>query len=103
MVDKTTGAMHSFDDPRETSREGSSAGLLLLYAENHPELPTAWTLTSPAMVVGREPSADLTVAVRAVSRQHAELRRESSGWWVRDLASTNGTLLDGRRIDRALL
>ena len=33
-----------------------------------------------------------------VSRHHAELRPQEDGWIVEDLGSTNGVLLNGRRI-----
>jgi len=56
-------------------------------------------LDSARKVVGRDESADLCLGpVNAVSRVHAELVWQSAGWWVRDLGSRNGTLLDGRRI-----
>ena len=38
-----------------------------------------------------------------VSRQHCELTEEDGVLMVRDLGSTNGTLLQGRRIDAAPL
>lgn len=34
---------------------------------------------------------------RRVSRAHARLRREPSGWVIRDLGSTNGTRIDGAK------
>ena len=33
-----------------------------------------------------------------VSRHHAELRPDGDGWVVEDLGSTNGVLVNGRRI-----
>ena len=38
-----------------------------------------------------------------VSRRHAELRHEGSAWWLVDLDSTNGTELNGKRVQRAKL
>jgi pSer/pThr/pTyr-binding forkhead associated (FHA) protein len=38
-----------------------------------------------------------------VSRRHAEIRRESSDWWIVDLGSTNGVEVNGKRVDRAKL
>ena len=35
-----------------------------------------------------------------VSRRHAEIRRGASGWSIRDLGSTNGTIVNGARLDR---
>lgn len=36
---------------------------------------------------------------RRVSREHARLRREPSGWVIRDLGSTNGMRIDGAKRD----
>jgi pSer/pThr/pTyr-binding forkhead associated (FHA) protein len=34
-----------------------------------------------------------------VSRQHAEIRPRGAGWMLSDLGSTNGSTLNGHRID----
>ena len=47
------------------------------------------------IVIGRDPQCDVVVADREVSRHQAEIRREHGGYFVRDLASTNGTFLNG--------
>ncbi len=53
-------------------------------------------------VVGREPGdGGLAVLESSVSRRHAELRCERGTWQVRDLGSTNGTYIDGQRVDDA--
>ncbi|MGE0708646.1 MAG: ATP-binding protein [Planctomycetota bacterium] len=48
--------------------------------------------------VGRREGADLWVNSPGISKLHAELVAEDGAWWVRDLGSTNGTFLDGRRV-----
>src|SRR5687768_2854889 len=60
-------------------------------------------LDSGKVVLGRSKECDVQVEDANVSRRHAELRREGSTWWVVDLDSTNGTELNGRRVDRAKL
>jgi len=60
-------------------------------------------LTRPVTVVGRSAEADLRLADTGVSRSHAELRVEGDGVRVVDLQSTNGTLVNGRRIRDAVL
>jgi transcriptional regulator with PAS, ATPase and Fis domain len=102
MAEKETGAMQSFDAPRAEPQRGSSAGLILLYAEEYATLPAVWLLQRPSHVLGRE-SHDLTLPVSAVSRRHAELRREQGSWFVKDLGSRNGTLVNGRPIDEVEL
>ena len=60
-------------------------------------------LTSPVTVVGRGADADLRLEDTGVSRAHAELRLDGSTVRVVDLQSTNGTLLNGRRVRIATL
>jgi len=43
--------------------------------------------------VGRDPDNDLVIADHAVSRHHAEIRREGERYVVRDLHSANGTFV----------
>ena len=51
-----------------------------------------------SLVVGRSSRADLSLADRAMSREHARFRREEEGWYVEDLGSTNGTWLADARV-----
>lgn len=50
--------------------------------------------------LGRSRQCDVVVDDPNVSRQHAEVRPSGAGWTLVDLGSTNGTVLNGRRIDR---
>jgi len=54
-------------------------------------------------VIGRSRECDVVVPDPNASRRHAEVRREGNGWVVRDLGSTNGTLVNGRRVAQAPL
>lgn len=51
------------------------------------------------LMVGRE-KADIKIADPAVSRHHAELSFRDGQWILQDLNSSNGTFVNGRRIDR---
>jgi transcriptional regulator with PAS, ATPase and Fis domain len=82
---------------------GTSAGLVLLYAERFAALPPAWLLRRGVNVLGREAPADIVVPVNAVSRTHAEIVWERGAFVLRDRGSTNGTLVDGRRVSEARL
>ena len=55
------------------------------------------------VVVGRSKDCDIQLADPNVSRRHAELRQEGGAYWMIDLDSTNGTLVNGRRAARAKL
>ncbi|MCB2184922.1 MAG: FHA domain-containing protein [Deltaproteobacteria bacterium] len=55
------------------------------------------------LVVGRDPSCDLTLDHPDVSRRHAELRRTPQGYLIKDLGSTNGTTVNGTKVAEKLL
>jgi hypothetical protein len=46
-------------------------------------------------IVGRDAACDLVLADPRASRRHAEIVRDGAAWRVRDLGSSNGTLLNG--------
>jgi ABC-type multidrug transport system ATPase subunit len=51
------------------------------------------------LLVGRDPSCQVVIDDRSVSRRHAEIARDGGGWVIRDLASRNGIHVDGQRRD----
>ncbi len=53
--------------------------------------------------IGTHPANDLVLEDRTISREHVEVLHTDKGFLLIDLESTNGTLLDGRRIERAYL
>lgn len=61
-------------------------------------------VTGPVCIVGRERAVS-NVALRDpnVSRRHAQLMATGSDWSIEDLNSTNGTLVNNRRITRCPL
>ena len=55
---------------------------------------------SPAgATIGRGRQADIVLNDPNVSRQHAEIRPRGGSWVITDLGSTNGSQLNGRRIE----
>jgi Protein of unknown function (DUF3662)/FHA domain len=54
-------------------------------------------------VLGRSRDADVQIEDPNVSRRHAEIVQEGSAYWLVDLGSTNGTEVDGKRVQRAQL
>jgi hypothetical protein len=49
----------------------------------------------PVSTVGRRPDCTVVIDEPFVSSEHGELRFSQGRWWLRDLGSTNGTLLNG--------
>jgi transcriptional regulator with GAF, ATPase, and Fis domain len=54
-------------------------------------------------LIGKSSEADMVLIDQTVSRNHCEIVREAKGYLLRDLGSTNGTLLDGAEIREAYL
>ncbi len=82
-----------------------------IYLGSHP-LPAAFVLakTDPSLVpslafggddivVGRDAGCDRVIHVLTVSGRHARLRRQDGRIVIEDLGSSNGTFVNGRRID----
>lgn len=73
--------------------------------------PSAWVLEwvwptcrrerlqGAKLSIGRSETASLQVDGKGVSRYHAELYRQGPIYAIRDLGSTNGTWLNGRRVE----
>jgi hypothetical protein len=47
------------------------------------------------IILGREPACDLQLDDQTVSLRHARLSYRLNQWWLEDMASTNGTYLNG--------
>ena len=84
------GGSERTGDARRGSR---TRAVLEINGTRHP-------LEAPGLVVGRGTEADLRINDPGVSRRHIEFvvpQGEAAGLEVRDLGSTNGMLVDGRR------
>jgi hypothetical protein len=55
------------------------------------------------ILLGRSRASDVRFLEPSVSRRHAALQRVDGGWLLVDRASTHGTWINGRRIDRAIV
>lgn len=62
-----------------------------------------WESKLDACAIGSNPANDLVIDEKAVSRFHCEVKIDHRGPRVRDLGSSNGTILDGVRIESAFL
>jgi len=58
---------------------------------------------SDRLLVGRHPACDVVVADPSVSRRHAQLTFRDGVWMLQDLASTNGTTVNGKPVGRITL
>lgn len=71
-------------------------GVLDIDGSRHP-------LVGSRTVIGRGSDADITIPDAGTSRRHVEILWDGERAMVRDLRSTNGTLLDGRKVTEAAL
>ena len=53
------------------------------------------------VVLGRDESLTCVLNVKSVSRRHARIERRQGDYYILDLESTNGTLVNGSRIKEA--
>ena len=108
--------MASVDGGLEGVPDQAEPGATMVYRpEEEPEAaaePQAVALTvdgarhelaGPRALLGRSKECDVRISDPNVSRRHAEVRQEGSTYWVVDLDSTNGVLVNGRRQKRAKL
>jgi pSer/pThr/pTyr-binding forkhead associated (FHA) protein len=61
------------------------------------------TIDKPRIIIGRSDHNDLRVNSRFVSRNHAMLIRNGNATFLMDLNSTNGTIVNSRRISNQVL
>ncbi|MFC7881201.1 FHA domain-containing protein [Streptomyces sp. NPDC057376] len=67
-------------------------------AERLPKLLLPHPGAGHPLRIGRDPANGLRLTHETVSRVHAELSRQGGMWVLRDLGSTNGTTVNGRRV-----
>jgi pSer/pThr/pTyr-binding forkhead associated (FHA) protein len=62
-----------------------------------------WAGGRDELLVGRHDACDVVVGHPSVSRKHARLSFRDGHWVLRDLASTNGSRVNGTRVVRCRL
>lgn len=56
-------------------------------------------LENERVTIGRQSTCSIVIKDSNVSREHVQFRRGHDGWTVRDLGSTNGTKINGVRVE----
>ncbi|MEZ4594927.1 MAG: FHA domain-containing protein [Chloroflexota bacterium] len=66
-----------------------------------PKVGEKFLLETISLTVGRDPVSDVILNDPEVSRQHARFTQTETGYQVQDLGSTNGTFVNGQRLESA--
>jgi hypothetical protein len=99
------------DDAADSSARPLPAPVTTMLAGSHGIVRVAWNDGGVAhertfhadFRIGREDVCELHLDDPMISRKHALVSHEQGLWWIADLGSRNGTLLDGHRVTRAPL
>jgi len=87
--------------PSIVGRAGSRPGVTHVLVVDGPG--TRHELTTGRNVIGRGTEADIRLPDTGVSRKHVDVVLDGGTATVEDLGSTNGTLVNGRRVSRQAL
>ncbi len=79
--------------------QGAPPGTAVLIVRRGPSEGTTLHLSSDLTRIGRSDESDIVLDDVTVSRHHAEVTRNASGWGLRDAGSLNGTYVNRERID----
>jgi anti-anti-sigma factor len=69
-----------------------------LIVQDGPSMGKSVLITGPRFIIGRGPDCQLRLGSSKVSRSHARIERRGRRLFLRDLASTNGSKLNGKPV-----
>jgi FHA domain len=85
----------------QTSRPSLHSGRLVVVRSPDLEEGEDFELNSAQLTIGRGNQNDIPIATdEYASARHARFEPRQDGVWVQDLGSTNGTFLNGTRLER---
>ena len=88
---------------RNTIPAGQTRGPIVLVVTSGPDRGYVRAVDKDELVIGRSRFADVRVSERAMSQQHAKVIRIGDRHQLVDLGSTNGTFVNGERIQERWL
>jgi hypothetical protein len=97
----------SYDDAKPLSGEGMGTEVMLpavspvwLLIEEQGVAEKRFEIKEAVTSIGTSVDNDIVLKDKAVSRHHAKIRVEAQKYFIYDLASTNGTKVNGRKITK---
>ena len=91
------------DEEVHISPEEVEAGRGVLVVKRGPNAGSKYFLDSDVTQIGRHPESDIFLDDITVSRRHAEIRRDATGFSMHDVGSLNGTYVNRERVEGAEL
>lgn len=85
------------------SPEELEGGRGVLIVKRGPNAGSKFFLDSDRTQVGRHPDSDIFLDDITVSRRHAEIRHDGTGFSLHDVGSLNGTYVNRERVEDATL
>jgi serine phosphatase RsbU (regulator of sigma subunit)/pSer/pThr/pTyr-binding forkhead associated (FHA) protein len=74
-------------------------GMGILITLQGPEAGRKYPLDADCTILGRQYDSTICLTGKAVSRHHAQIVRRAAAFFIQDLNSSNGTYLNGRKLD----
>ena len=99
MAVESTGEV--IDEEVTVTLDDLPEGTGMLVVKRGPNAGSKFVLDSTVTRAGRHPNSEIFLDDITVSRRHAEIVRQGTGYRVRDVGSLNGTYLNRERIDEA--
>lgn len=75
-----------------------SQALARLIVQRGPNPNETFDLIQDKITIGRSPANEISITDPEISRKHAQLIRQESGYALEDLGSTNGSFVNDRRV-----
>jgi diguanylate cyclase (GGDEF)-like protein len=87
------------DVTKRPPKPASSDCLVVIYAKDKTMQGTRFLLEAGPLRIGRMPDNEIVLDDDGVSRRHARIERRGDAWFVMDVGSRNGTLLNERELE----
>jgi pSer/pThr/pTyr-binding forkhead associated (FHA) protein len=90
------------DEDRDVTRLRQAVPKFVLRGVSGAVFSKVFPVNGP-VVIGRAPECDISVPADEMSRRHAMVRPTAEGISVEDLGSSNGTFINGKRVQQGFL
>lgn len=102
FLERATGKINNQQDGISTAILHPEQAHAKLVVVSGPQAGREHLLFDPIACIGRTDENDVTLADVSVSRHHARIKRQDDGSYIlTDLASSNGTTLQGRKVKQS--